>query len=104
MNIQSINGSLIMEHVRDIDMKLSDSERGGLPAWTYFSEELLELEPRGLFRKGGQLARHVNDVREPGDYQCFDMVGERALIVRGHDGEGGGFHNVCRLRGSRGGA
>jgi phenylpropionate dioxygenase-like ring-hydroxylating dioxygenase large terminal subunit len=101
MNIQSINGSLIMEHVRDIDMKLSDSERGGLPAWTYFSDELLQLERRELFRKCWQLACHVNDVREPGDYQCFDMVGERALIVRGHDGELRAFHNVCRHRGSR---
>ena len=70
--------------VRDIDMALSDSERGGLPAWTYFSQELLELERRELFRKCWQLACHVNDVCEPGDYQCLDMVGERALIVPVH--------------------
>jgi hypothetical protein len=56
MNIQSINGTSVMEHVRDIDMALSDSERGGLPAWTYFSQELLELERRELFRKCWQLA------------------------------------------------
>jgi len=36
------------QHVRDIETKLSDSERGGLPPWTYFSEELLELERQEL--------------------------------------------------------
>ena len=74
---------------------------GGLPPWTYFNAELLELERRELFRRCWQLACHVSDVPEPGDYRCFDMVGERALIVRGHDGEVRAFHNVCRHRGSR---
>ena len=43
----------------------------------------------------------MSDVPEPGDYFCLDMVGERALIVRGKDGHVRAFHNVCRHRGSR---
>lgn len=81
--------------------KLADSERGGLPWWTYFNDELLEVERSELFRKCWQLACHVSDVPEPGDYMCFDIVGERALIVRGKDGVVRAFHNVCRHRGSR---
>src|SRR5690606_32638065 len=37
----------------------------------------------------------------PGDYLAFDAVGERALIVRGADGEVRAFHNICRHRGGR---
>ena len=36
-----------------------------------------------------------------GTISVFDIVGERALIVRGKDGEIRAFHNVCRHRGSR---
>ncbi len=37
----------------------------------------------------------------PGDYLTMDVVGERALILRGKDGIVRGFHNICRHRGSR---
>jgi len=78
-----------------------DWDRSGLPGWTYFNSELLELETEELFRKKWQLACHVNDVAESGEYITFDIVGERALIVRGRDGALRAFHNVCRHRGSR---
>ena len=58
-------------------------DRSGLPGWAYFSDELLELEKEELFRKHWQLACHVSDVPEPGNYMTFDVGEERALIVRG---------------------
>ena len=76
-------------------------DRSGLPAWTYFNKELLELETEVLFRRHWQLACHQNDLPEPGDYVCFDLCGERAVILRGEDGVVRAFHNVCRHRGSR---
>jgi phenylpropionate dioxygenase-like ring-hydroxylating dioxygenase large terminal subunit len=79
----------------------SEWDRSGLPSWTYFSKELLDLETDVLFRRHWQLACHVNDMPEPGDYVTFDMCGERAVILRGKDGEVRAFHNVCRHRGSR---
>ncbi len=78
-----------------------DWDRRGLPAWTYFNEELFELEKQVLFRERWQLACHVSDVAEPGQYVTFDIAGERAIIVRGRDGVIRAFHNVCRHRGSR---
>lgn len=76
-------------------------DRSGLPAWTYLNTELCELETQRLFREKWQLACHISDVPEPGAYQCFDLAGERAIIVRGRDKVVRAFHNVCRHRGSR---
>lgn len=80
---------------------LGDDERHGLPWWTYFNRELLEVEKETLFRRSWQLVGHVSDIPEAGDYMTLDMVGERAVAVRGQDGEVRCFHNVCRHRGSR---
>lgn len=81
--------------------RLSDEERAGLPPWTYFNKELFLIEQEELFRRHWQLACHVSDVPEEGDWTTFDIAGERALIVRGKDKVVRAFHNVCRHRGSR---
>ena len=78
-----------------------DWDRRGLPAWTYHSDALTELEMDRLFRTHWQIVGHVSDVPEPGDYMTLDMVGERALVVRGRDGKLRAFHNICRHRGAR---
>jgi len=80
---------------------LAEEERRGLPWWSYFNRELLEIEQEELFRKHWQLVGHVNDIPAAGDFMTLDIVGERALSVRGQDGAVRSFHNVCRHRGSR---
>ncbi len=75
--------------------------RSGLPGWTYNSEELFELESVNIFKKNWQLACHESDLPETGDYITFDILGERALIVKGQDKQIRAFHNLCRHRGSR---
>ncbi|RMD93450.1 MAG: aromatic ring-hydroxylating dioxygenase subunit alpha [Alphaproteobacteria bacterium] len=76
-------------------------DRSGLPGWTYFDPELFDLEMREVFLTHWQIAGHVSELPEPGDYICFDLGPERAVIVRGHDGELRAFHNLCRHRGAR---
>ncbi len=76
-------------------------DRSGLPSWTYFNEELFELEAEELFRKHWQIACHTSDIPKKGSYVTFDLVGERALIIRDDENEIRAFHNVCRHRGSR---
>lgn len=76
-------------------------DRRGLPSWSYHSPALLELEKENVFRNHWQIAGHVSDVPEPGNYLAADMFGERALIVRGKDDEIRAFMNMCRHRGSR---
>ena len=75
--------------------------RSGLPGWTYNNEELFELESVNIFKKNWQLACHESDLPEIGDYITYDMLGERALLVRGQDKQIRAFHNLCRHRGSR---
>lgn len=78
-----------------------DWDRRGLPAWAYHSPALLELEKQELFRKHWQLAGHVSDIPQRGDFFTLDIADDRALIVRGDDGVVRAFHNLCRHRGSR---
>jgi len=87
-------------HIRDVAVP-NDWDRSGLPAWAYHSAALLDLEKEYVFRRSWQIAGHVSDVPEPGDYLTVDVIGERALILRGKDGVVRGFHNICRHRGSR---
>ena len=84
------------------DISVPDQwDRSGLPGWTYHSDAFLELEKRELFRSHWQIACHVSDIAEQGAYVAFDLCGERALVVRGNDGEVRAFHNMCRHRGAR---
>jgi phenylpropionate dioxygenase-like ring-hydroxylating dioxygenase large terminal subunit len=79
----------------------ADWDRRGLPAWTYNSEALFRLEREKLFLTHWQIVGHVNDLLAPGDFITFDMLGERAVIMRGQDGAVRAFHNLCRHRGAR---
>ena len=76
-------------------------DRRGLPAWCYHSTALLELEKNQLFKTHWQIACHVSDIPEPGCYVCFDLCGERAIILRDKNSGIRAFHNICRHRGSR---
>jgi len=76
-------------------------DRSGLPAWTYHSPEIFELERDLVFLNHWQVAGHVSDLPKPGDWLAFDMLGERAVVMRGPDGEVRAFHNLCRHRGAR---
>ena len=76
-------------------------DRKGLPAWSYHSAALFELERDRLFLTHWQLVGHVNDIPAPGDWLSFDLLGERAVVMRGQDGVVRAFHNLCRHRGAR---
>jgi carnitine monooxygenase subunit len=79
----------------------NDWDRGGLPAWTYHSKALFELEREKLFLTHWQVVGHECDIPNPGDWLAFDMLGERAVVMRGQDGVIRAFHNLCRHRGAR---
>ncbi|QBE69395.1 Benzoate 1 2-dioxygenase [Synechococcus sp. WH 8101] len=75
--------------------------RDGLPAWSYRSASLLDAEKEKVFLNHWHVVGHVNDLKQPGDWLSFDLLGERALVMRGQDGVIRSFHNTCRHRGSR---
>lgn len=76
-------------------------DRSGLPAWAYHSEALFALERERLFLTHWQLAGHVADLPASGNWLSFDLLGARAVIMRGADGNVRAFHNLCRHRGAR---
>ncbi|MFN4157996.1 MAG: aromatic ring-hydroxylating oxygenase subunit alpha [Gemmobacter sp.] len=78
-----------------------DWDRSGLPAWTYRSEALFALERDHVFLTHWQVAGHEADLPAPGDWLTFDLLGERAMVMRGADGVVRAFHNLCRHRGAR---
>ena len=86
--------------MRSIDVP-QDWDRKGLPAWTYRSPAMFALEREKLFLTHWQVAGHESDVMAPGDWLTFDMLGERAVVMRGKDGVLRAFHNLCRHRGAR---
>jgi carnitine monooxygenase subunit len=79
----------------------NDWDRRGLPAWTYHSPALFNLERDHVFLTHWQVVGHENDIPAPGDWLSFDLLGERAVVMRGHDGVVRAFHNLCRHRGAR---
>ena len=79
----------------------NDWDRRGLPGWTYHSPALFELERTEVFLKSWQIVGHVNDIPARGDWMTFDLLGDRAVIMRGQDGQVRAFHNLCRHRGAR---
>lgn len=69
-----------------------------LPAWVYNSEEYLQLEKEHLFMPAWQLVCHLSDLPEPGSFVSFELMRERAFVVRDRDGSIRAFHNVCPHR------
>lgn len=72
-----------------------------LSPWTYTNAELFELEYEALFLRRWQLAGHVNDVAEVGDFISSDIGRDNIFVVRGKDQQLRAFKNVCRHRASR---
>jgi phenylpropionate dioxygenase-like ring-hydroxylating dioxygenase large terminal subunit/AcrR family transcriptional regulator len=72
-----------------------------LPAWIYTDPEFLDLERKAIFEPAWQPVCHEGEIRQPGDFATFDLLGNSAFLVRGDDGALRAFHNVCRHRGAR---
>jgi phenylpropionate dioxygenase-like ring-hydroxylating dioxygenase large terminal subunit/AcrR family transcriptional regulator len=69
-----------------------------LPGWTYSSDEFFALETEKIFMTEWHIVCHVNQLREPGDYYTFELLNERAFVIRAKDNVIRAFHNVCRHR------
>jgi phenylpropionate dioxygenase-like ring-hydroxylating dioxygenase large terminal subunit len=79
----------------------SSTQDFSLPSWIYSDPEFLALERERVFRPSWQVICHVNDIPQPGNFQCLDFLEAMLFAVRGNDGRIRAFHNVCRHRGAR---
>ncbi len=69
-----------------------------LPSWIYNNDEYFELEKEHVIMPAWHVVCHETDVSEIGDYSTFDLLGERAFVIRGKDCELRAFYNVCSHR------
>jgi len=90
-----------MKFIEASEIFQDEADRWGLPAWTYNSDELTQLEIEQVFLRNWMFVGHVSDIPNPGDYKCFTMGNERAVVVRDQQGQVRAFHNQCRHRASR---
>jgi len=67
-----------------------------IPAPWYFDERLAQLERESVFAANWQVAGHMDQVREPGQFFTMDVNNEPLVVVRGDDGKLRAFYNVCR--------
>ena len=80
---------------------MTDDFSDCLAKWCYRDEALFDLECDRLFRQNWMLVAHISDMPEDRDFLTFEVAGESAIVIRGHDHKLRAFHNVCRHRGAR---
>ncbi|MDE2791463.1 MAG: aromatic ring-hydroxylating dioxygenase subunit alpha [Paracoccaceae bacterium] len=69
-----------------------------LEARYYTDPDIFRVERNGLFLRSWQFACHASELADPGDYVCFDIVGESLFAVRTRDFGIRAFFNVCQHR------
>ena len=89
-----------MDNAKNLKRPPKGWDRSGLPGWTYHSSALLNLEIE-MFKTHWQVACHISDIPNIGNFKTFDLCGERAIILRDTNFDVKAFHNICRHRGSR---
>jgi phenylpropionate dioxygenase-like ring-hydroxylating dioxygenase large terminal subunit len=72
-----------------------------LPAWVYSDARLTALEIERILKPSWQIACHVSQIANAGDYITFALGTDSIIVLR--DGDGGirALRNVCRHRGTR---
>ena len=76
-----------------------EGEATSLPGEAYTSEAVFAWEREHFFERGWVCAGRAGELAQPGDQAAVAVGGEAVLLVRGDDGELGGFFDVCRHRG-----
>ncbi len=100
-----------MQMIDDLISRLQANVASGLPdqseqpmkvpASAYADPDQYRKEIDRVFLQSPIMVALACEVREPGDYVAFDLVGRPLLIVRGQDGVIRTFLNVCRHRGAK---
>jgi phenylpropionate dioxygenase-like ring-hydroxylating dioxygenase large terminal subunit len=72
-----------------------------LPAWVYDDPRLTPLEIERILKPSWQIACHVSQVRNSGDYITFELGTDSVIVLRDAEGAIRALRNVCRHRGTR---
>ncbi|MFT5505969.1 MAG: choline monooxygenase [Gammaproteobacteria bacterium] len=76
-------------------------EASTLPSDVYTSDEFFDMEKREIFLKQWLFTGHISQVRELGQYYCYDSFGGPLIIMRTGSDTIKAYTNSCRHRGSK---
>lgn len=71
----------------------------GLSGSFYTAQELFEFEKSTMLKEGWYCVGREDQVAEPGDFFCDQILDEPIIVVRGDDQKIRALSNVCRHRG-----
>ena len=74
------------------------SEAYSLPPASYLSPAFFELESERIFSREWVCVGHTDEIPEPGDFFCTEIVGEQIIIIRQSKSRICALSNVCRHR------
>lgn len=69
-----------------------------LEARYYTDPAVYKAEQFGVLARTWQYAGHASQLKNIGDYFCFDIAGESLFCIKTRDDEIKGFYNVCQHR------
>jgi phenylpropionate dioxygenase-like ring-hydroxylating dioxygenase large terminal subunit len=72
-----------------------------LPAWVYNHPEMTRLEYERILKPSWQIAGHLSQIPDSGDYVTFDLGHDSVIVLRDSSGTIRALRNVCRHRGTR---
>ena len=65
---------------------------------TYSDPLIFEREKERIFYRTWQLAAHVSQLQNSGDYVCLEISGQSVFVICGEDQNLRAFYNVCQHR------
>jgi phenylpropionate dioxygenase-like ring-hydroxylating dioxygenase large terminal subunit len=69
-----------------------------LPPQAYTAPAVFAAEAERLFRRQWLCVARADELPEPGDYRCLDLVDQPIVLVRGRDGELRALSRICLHR------
>lgn len=99
--MELLDGDQYPERIPDT-LRMESSLPGGVrkvPTERYFSREWHDLEVERLWKRVWQMACHVDDIPEVGDYVVYDVAHLSWIVVRTGADEFKAFNNACLHRG-----
>jgi phenylpropionate dioxygenase-like ring-hydroxylating dioxygenase large terminal subunit len=81
--------------------ELAATPRRSLPAWVYQHPEMTRLEIERILKPSWQIACHISQVPNAGDFVTFELGADSVIVLRESGGGIRALRNVCRHRGTR---
>lgn len=78
-----------------------DQYRMRISTGRYTSNEIADREKELIWMRVWQVACREDEIPEPGDWFEYRLFDQSYVIVRGKDGQIGGYVNACRHRGNK---